>query len=622
MAFRPIHEWFGDVAARQPMAPAIERAGSRVTYAELDRRAWRIANALLDGGMPRGAMVMVLADDTVEMIASIVGVLRAGGVFVPVDPRLPNRRVDAMAAEVDARWFMTDAAQAGRAHSVANGRSDSHVLMSGGGNADSPSTRAERSLTASPGPRIVRDADDPCYVYFTSGSTGQPKGILAGMKGLDHYIAWEIDTLGLDASVRVSQLISPSFDPFLRDVFTPLCAGGTVCVPDSTDLKLDARRLVDWIDRERITLVHCVPSLFRMLLDEQPTADRFTSLRHVLLSGEPLLPIDVKRWMDVFGTRIQLVNLYGPTETTMTKLFHVVRAEDQHRPSIPIGVPMRGAAAIVLDASGRPRPRGMVGEIYLRTPYRSLGYFGRPELTSEVFVQNPLSDRPGDIVYRTGDLGRVLPDGTFEFRGRRDQQVKIRGERVELAAVENALRAQPQVRDVAVIDRRDSNDTTYLCAYLVSPSTLDAAALRDQLARALPPVMVPTAYVQIDALPRTATGKLDRHRLPAPSAAPVHRGASEPPASPTEARLASLFAEVLGIARVGVRDNFFELGGHSLLATRVVARVRREFSVDLPVRSLFESPTVGGLARHVDVLQWALRGAAAKSAGNVHEVEV
>lgn len=611
MTFRAIHEWFGDVAARQPLAPAIERAGRRITYAELDRRAWSIASALWDDGMPRGAMVVLLADDIIETIAGIVGVLRAGGVFVPFDPRTPDRRLDAMATEIDAHWFVADAAQAARARGVANGRSDSHVLIADGNGRDGPR------------PHIIRDADDPCYVYFTSGSTAEPKGILGRLKAIDHFVAWEIETFGLGAGVRVSQLISPSFDAFLRDVFTPLCVGGTVCVTDSPDLKFDAARLVDWLDRERVALVHCVPSFFRMMLDESLTSDRFQSLRHVLLSGEPLLPIDVKRWMDVFGARIQLVNLYGPSETTMTKLFHVVLAEDQGRPSIPIGVPMRGASAIVLDAARRPAPRGLVGEIYLRTPYRSLGYFGKPELTSEVFVQNPFSDQPGDLLYRTGDLGRLLADGTFELRGRRDQQVKIRGERVELTAVENALRSQAGVRDVAVVDRRDAQGTTYLCAYVVASGSIDAAGLRDQLSGQLPSAMVPTQYVMLETLPRTASGKIDRQLLPSPTASQARDDRSvDQPGSETEARLAAVFAEVLGASTIGVRDNFFERGGHSLLATRVVSRVRLAFGIELPVRSVFEAPTVAGLARHVDILQWAARAAVTRPPSNMQEVEV
>src|SRR6185503_20526685 len=224
-----------------------------------------------------------------------------------------------------------------------------------------------------------------CYVYFTSGSTGRPKAIAGRLKGIDHFIRWQIKTLGLGPDTRVSQLLPPTCDGSLRDMFIPLCAGGTACAPEEDN---DTRKLIQFLDRERISVIHCVPSLFRSLLNEKLTDSNFRSLKHILISGEPLLPADVKRWTDIFGERVQVVNLYGPPETTMARFAYFVKASDQERRSIPVGKPIEGAAAMVVDKRGRPCARGNIGEIYIRTPYRALGYYNDAESTRESFIQN------------------------------------------------------------------------------------------------------------------------------------------------------------------------------------------------------------------------------------------
>ncbi|HET7695317.1 MAG TPA: non-ribosomal peptide synthetase [Vicinamibacterales bacterium] len=615
MSWQPVHEWFARTAAESPDSVAIERGAERITYAALQARAAAIAAALRSRGLPPRAPVIVLADDVAMTAAAILGVLRAGAMFVPLDPRITERRLQTLIAEIGAAWFAVEprfaplAAAAAHAAGVEPAVVDVRGVTPGAGDA-----------AADP---AVWAPDDPCYVYFTSGSTGQPKGIVGRLKAVDHFIRWEIATFGLQRGVRVSQLISPSFDAFLRDIFTPLCAGGTVCAPESPDVRLDGAALARFLDEARVNLVHCVPSLFRTILAQPLRPTSFPALRHVLLSGEPLLPVDVERWCDLFGSRIQLVNLYGPSETTMTKFFYMVQPADRHKPSIPIGVPMEGASAIVVDDAGRPCARGAVGEIYIRTPYRSLGYYGREDLTRAVFVQNPFSARAGDLVYRTGDLGRVLEDGNFELRGRRDHQVKIRGERVELGAVENALRGYEGVRDVAVVDREDGSGTKFLCAYVVAAAGVTVRDLMDGMSRDLPSSMVPTAWVMLDELPRTDSGKLDRGRLPAP-ASEARPAAVEGPRTPLETQLAALFADVLRVPAVGINESFFELGGHSLLATQLVARARALSGIDLPIRVIFDEPSVAGLARYLEAVRWA-RGtatAASPAGAGVQEVEL
>ncbi|PYP84773.1 MAG: non-ribosomal peptide synthetase, partial [Candidatus Angelobacter sp. Gp1-AA117] len=317
-------------------------------------------------------------------------------------------------------------------------------------------------------------------------------------------------------------------------------------------------------------------------------------------AGEALLPADVKRWVEVFGERIRLVNLYGPTETTVTKLCYFVEAADAERASIPIGKPIRGAAAMVMNSAGRHCASGTAGEIYIRTPYRSLGYYGAPELTNEVFVLNPFSSDPNDLLYRTGDYGRQMKDGNLEFLGRRDQQVKVRGVRVELGEIENLLRRHADVKDVAVIDREDAGGNKYLCAYVVLSNGTGTGTLREYLAAQLPEFMVPSGFVEMRELPRTLNGKIDRKALPALEEARSEKKTEVRPRTPVEEIVAGIWSEVLRLPQIGVEENFFELGGHSLLATQIISRIRESLHVELPLRALFEAPRVADLARRIE----------------------
>jgi acyl-coenzyme A synthetase/AMP-(fatty) acid ligase/acyl carrier protein len=373
-----------------------------------------------------------------------------------------------------------------------------------------------------------------------------------------------------------------------------------MCVPDSREDVLDARRLVAWLDAAEVQLVHAVPSLFRTLLAEPLAADQFAALRHVLLAGEPVLPSDVQRWTEVFGERIQLVNLYGPTETTMVKLFYRIRPEDALRRSVPIGRAMPGARALVLDDHGRPAPLGAIGEIYVRTEFRTLGYYDDPALTAQVFVPNPLGRDPDDIVYRTGDLGRMLDDGNIEFLGRKDQQVKIRGVRVELGEIDSALLATGMVSEAAAVARTDRLGNAYLCAYVVPAGDGSVEQLRQAVAAMLPDMLVPSTYVRLERMPRTSTGKIDRKALPAPEAARASGVAPIAPRTAMEAEVAALFAGVLGLEQVGVNEEFFQLGGHSLLAMGLISRLSDRFDVEVPLAALFEFSTVEQITRYIE----------------------
>lgn len=626
-----IQNWFSQAAEKFSKNTAIDCGERYLTYEEIEERSNKLANFLISHGATKGALVAILSEDSIEVIIAIIGILKAGCVFLPLDLKLPEQRINTIISEVSPQWFIVDSKGLSKISNVTVESLQSQVICLSQESqvletAFNPlkyhlNDYAEYSQLGKP--NVQLEPDDMCYLYFTSGSTGKPKGIAGRLKAITHFIDWEIKTLGIGQDTRVSQLTTPSFDAFLRDVFVPLCSGGVVCVPEKIDTILDARKLIEWIERQQINLIHCVPSLFRSLLNEDLEPKRFSSLQYILLAGEPLLSADVSRWIDIYGEQIQLVNLYGPSETTMTKFFYFVKPSDRQRRSIPIGKPMEGAAAIVVDEQGRVCSPGMVGEIYIRTPYRTLGYYQQPELTNEVFIQNPFSNNPKDIVYKTGDLGRVLEDGNFECLGRRDQQVKIRGVRIELGEIENHLRLHKSVKDVVVVDREESNGNKYLCAYVVLKEKLESVTLRDWLLKFLPESMLPSVFVVMDALPRTISGKVDRRSLPAPNR--QQNRTFVPPRTPVEAQLAQIWMQILNLDRVGLNDNFFELGGHSLNATQLVSRVGKAFQIELPLRSLFESPTLTTQAESIETLCWAkenLQGTQRQLEGALEEGEL
>lgn len=594
MTHEPMQRIFRQAAQSFGDRTAIEWGERQVSYRQLAGRMDEVAAALRRAGAEPGSIVAILAESTADVIAAMLGVLEAGCAYMPLDLRFPAVTLPVIVDEVRPRWWLVSPAMAEAAARL-HGDAGTEVIPL-------PETWGDGApvdLLALP----VGDPDALCSVYFTSGSTGRPKGIAGRLKALDHFVRWEVETFEVGPGTRVSQLTSPAFDAFQRDAFVPLAAGGTVCVPGSRDLLLDGGRLAAWIGERRIELIHCTPSLFRLLLAQDLDAASFPALRRVLLAGEPLLPSDIQRWHARFGDRAELVNLYGPTETTMVKLFHRVRPEDRNQQSIPIGRPMPGARAIVIDDRGQACPPGKLGEIYIRTPYRSLGYLNRADLTREVFVPNPFGDRPDDIVYKTGDLGRLREDGNFEFIGRRDQQVKVRGVRVEIAPVEDLLRSHDAVADAAVVDRTDTQGTRFLCAYVVLRQELEKSRLAEQLRQHLPEAAVPSAFVILEALPHTLSGKVDRRGLPDPGLAGRQDRERVAPRTPVEQGLCSVFSELLALPRVGIQDSFFELGGHSLLATLLLSRIRSAFGVEVSLHHLFQTPTVEGLALEVIRLQ-------------------
>jgi amino acid adenylation domain-containing protein len=570
---------------------AIEKHDRRLSYAELEDLSNGVANHLIGNGAERGSIIAVSMEDVAELIISIIGVLKAGCIFAPLDPRTPTNRLERMIGTISPEWIITETGQLDRLRKATAGAGQNTRLLL----IDGEEGRSIRDGDLRR-PDVSTNQDDGCYIYFTSGSTGEPKAIVGCQKGLAHFVKWEIKTFGITENFRISQLHPASFDPFLRDVFVPLCAGGTVCIPESKEFILDAKKLSDWIESSEINLVHCIPTLLKAITDEEPGPQRFNSLKYILLAGEQLFPSEVKRWMNIFGERIQLVNLYGPTETTLAKFCYFIKASDQDRKFIPVGKPIEGARALVLRDDKTICPPGVVGEVFIRTPFRTLGYYNRPELTKEVFIQNPFNEDPRDIIYKTGDMGRMTPDGDFELLGRRDHQVKIRGIRIELGEIEKALREHEAIRDAVAVAWEDSKKEKFLCAYIVSDRELQSDELTSFLSDSLPENAIPSGFVRLEALPRNLNGKVDRKALSDPRASIGAQVKYVAPSNDIESKLVEIWESILQVEHFGINHNFFELGGHSLKATRVVSRINREFQVSIPLGALFEFPTIAGLA--------------------------
>ena len=590
-----IHDLFASIAASHPRRVAIDRVERQVTYAQLARAVGRLAHALLAQGVEPGSRVVILAQDPIEVVSSMLAILEVGGVFVPLDPTFPEARLAAMCQQAAPLWgALVGARQMDLWLGIAPPGSE-HLALDGEDSSAYPETR----------PGIALPGDAPCSIYFTSGSTGRPKAILGQLRGIDHFVRWEAELLEVAAGTRVSQLASPSFDGFLKDVFVPLCVGGTACAPETRAVLLEPQRLIDWLDVEGIEIFHCVPSVLRSLLGESLDPRFFADLRWIVLAGEVLQASDVSRFRDVYGDRIRFLNLYGPTETTVTKLFHIVEPADLELPSIPIGKPMPGAAVMILDSAGRPCPAGVVGEITIRTPYAALGYANDPEQTRLAFITNPFSNDPNDRAYRTGDFGRQLKDGSLEFLGRRDQQVKIHGVRVEVGEIEGLLQRSSAVREAAVAAHADSDGGTLLCAYLVLAEDGEIAEARSELVAQLPETMVPAFFVELAELPRTLNGKVDRKALPSLEQLRADRRRRETSRrlNPLEEIVTGIWCDVLRRSGVGPDESFFELGGHSLLATQILSRLRESLAVELPLRVLFEAPTIAGLCDKIEQAQ-------------------
>ncbi|HEX7241659.1 MAG TPA: amino acid adenylation domain-containing protein, partial [Longimicrobiaceae bacterium] len=568
-----IHDLFAAQSARTPAAAAVVHRGRATTYAELDGRANRIAHRLRREGVGPEARVGVCMSRTPEALAALLGVLRAGGAYVPIDPEQPAERIGSMLEDAGVRLVLTESALAGRVAGLG-----AAVLA----------LDAERdALAAEPAeaPESGVLPENLAYAIFTSGSTGRPKGVMIQHRGTVDFLHFMREIVPAEERSRVLGATSFSFDVSVAEVWGTLCWGGTLVLVENA-LELPS------VAGQDVRLAVMVPTAAAELLRMGAVPE---SVRAFNLAGEALTAGLARALYDL--PHVEAVrNLYGPTEDTTYSTWSVV---PRGAAEVRIGRPVANSRAYVLDLGFEPAPVGVPGELYLAGAGLARGYASRPDLTAERFLPDPHGPA-GSRMYRVMDRARWRPDGELEYLGRTDFQVKVRGFRVEPGEIEAALERHPGVREAVVVAPEHAPGERRLVAYVVGEAS--AAELRAFLRERLPAYMVPSAFVALDALPLTGSGKIDRRALPAPEAAASGEGEYVAPRTPTEEVLAGIFAEVLGAERVGARDGFFELGGHSLLATRVVSRVRGALGVELPLRAVFEVPTVAGLAARTDAL--------------------
>jgi amino acid adenylation domain-containing protein/non-ribosomal peptide synthase protein (TIGR01720 family) len=569
---------------------AIEDGTGGIDYTELDRRSRVLGHALKARGVGPGAIVALPMPACIDYVVALLATVRAGGIFMPLDPAYPEARLKQIFQLAQPRLLVLRAGEeALAARLAACGEGAVDTLCIDAAHADAG------SLPPLP---VVAGDDDTGYLIHTSGSTGAPKLIAGRNKGISHFVHWEIGELGVDSAVRASIFSPPTFDVSLREILVPLLAGGTLVIPDA-DTRADTTRLAAWLRERNITLMHAVPSLFRLLTRALRDAGHggIPTLRHACLAGEPLFGADVAAWRAVAGGNTALINLYGPSETSLAKAFHRVDGETYAPGAIvPIGQPIANTALLLLR-DGRLAEIGEIGEIHIRTPFASNGYWQDPARTAEAFVPNPLAEDSQDRIYRTGDLGRYRADRSVEFVGRADRQVKIDGVRIELPEIEGALRAHPGVEEVAAHTFRLADGGLRLVGYYTAGAPIDAGTMRVHLEGLLPGAMIPGYLMQLPALPKNLNGKIDRKALPRPEALIAADQAYSAPQGPAETTLAALWADALGLDRIGVESPWVTAGGNSLRAIGLIGRINREFGVSLTIREFLEQGTIRAQAK-------------------------
>ncbi|WP_437299547.1 non-ribosomal peptide synthase/polyketide synthase [Sorangium sp. So ce426] len=591
-ADRCLHELIEQQVRRTPEAIAASYEGELLSYAALNARANQVARRLRALGVGPGVLVGMFVERSLEMMIGLLGILKAGGGYVPLDPEYPAERLAYMVRDAQPTVLLTQERLLERAPStqgVVWCLDRDWIEADGLGTGDLPS---------------LTHPEDLAYCIYTSGSTGRPKGVVVCHRSVVNFLSTIRESPGLDASDRVLGLTSLSFDIAGLELYLPLLVGARVVLV-GREAASDAEALLEHVGREGITVMQATPATWRML-SQSPGFGAMPRCK-VLCGGEAL-PADLAGRLIQHAGRVW--NLYGPTETTIWSSRHAL---DSDRPEPLLGRPIGNTTMFVLDERMSPAPVGVVGELYIGGDGLARGYLHHPELTAVRFVPNPFGGVAGERLYRTGDLVRYRPDGCIEYIGRCDHQVKIRGHRIELGEIEARLLEQDGVRAAVAVAREDAPGTKRLVAYVVpalaglESETGEAPRrfreeLHQALKAALPEYMVPSVYVLLAELPLTANGKVNRNALPLPRESQVQKDYVAP-RSELEKRLLEIWSEVLGVERIGVRDSFFELGGHSLLVAQVVSRVRKQLDVELPLRALFEARTVVELAARVEQAQ-------------------
>ena len=573
---------FEQQVERYPNNIAVHAKECSLTYRELSTWSNNVAAALPANTTQNVALIF---GPGATVIVAILAALKAGKTYVPADPQNPIDRLQSILDDSQASAILTNTKNLALARKL----SDRLPVI----NVD--------EVDRSTGKSEVSDAASPyshAYILYTSGSTGQPKGIVQNHRNVLFHIRNYTNNLHIAATDKLTLLSSYGFDAAVMDIFGALLNGATLCPFDIRDDGLAGFQ--QWLLDSEISIYHSTPTVYRYFLDSLTGREQFPDIRLVVLGGEEVHKRDLDLFRQHFSPQCIFVNGFGPTESTVSLQYFITHDAQIERATVPVGYPVEGTDVLLLDTTAERTEVYGIGEIAIRSPHVALAYWRRPELTRSAFMQ----DRDDKRIYHTGDLGRLFPDGSIGFIGRKDQQVKIRGYRIEPGEVESALAEHPLIKETTVIARTNGNAEKQLAAYLVArePAQVSVDELRAFLKNKLPSYMVPSQFTMLQSLPLTTTGKVDRNALS--RIEPDHVGSiesSRAPRTPVEDVTASIWSDILRRDGLGIEDNFFDLGGHSLLATQVLSRVRDAFDVELPLRSIFENPTIAGLSREVEV---------------------
>jgi len=535
----------------------------------------------------------ILMTNRENVIKSVIGVLMARNLIMPIDYKYPEEYIMKMIQKTDTKFILCDDGTINMANNIRNLSNNSVKIINLNEilKTDNIPSKILLSINSYSG-------TDPIYVYFTSGTQGEPNAILGKGESLCHYIHWEIKQFEINYSVRIAQFTSPCHDPFLRDIFVPILTGGVICIPHEESIQ-NKRGLIEWINKSRVNLIHCTPSFFEGLLPPKSNFEDFAEMQYIFLAGEKVFSAMLQKWYKEFGDRIKIVNLYGPTETTLAKLYHIINPnKDIQNAVIPIGKPIDSTEVAILDSNLQPVGMNERGEIVIRTPYMTYGYLNNESLQCQKFVRNPFTKKTEDFLFRTGDYGYINEDDNVVFIERMDNQIKYMGYRIELDMIKNIVLKIPEVDNCVVIYKgeREYNFSQYIILYYVSSTNFSEDDIRVYLGKQLPAYMIPTYIVLLDEIPLTSNYKIDYPKLQLPPE--VH----EKPISKLEMELVKIWENILETKPIGVTDNFFVLGGHSLLLIKLEVELYK-LGIEIEPNQLYKLQSVRELANYIEKLE-------------------
>jgi len=604
---RIIHNVFYKIADTYPGRIAIEEEGRHISYGDLKLQVNGLANLLISSGVQKGQVVAVLLTPGIALTGSLLAVFSAGAIYLPLDLGFSPKRFREIFTQCLPAMVITDDKLYPELQRIITGLNlsmPSVLIHCGDGSfkikaadvAGSSFRPVQKNELSFMNPEILIQPDDGNYIVYTSGSTGVGKAILGRHKSLSHFVHWELKEFNIDEDIRVGQLAQVTFDATFRDILVPLCAGGTLCIPD-VDTRANPARLIYWMEHTNIHIIHCVPSVFKMLTKELAQEDagaiRLPELKYVFLAGEILYARDIAAWRTFTDIRTEVINLYGTSESTLAKTFNRIKNIPAGANAvIHAGKPIDNALVAVIKDGVLCAP-GEIGDIYIKTPFYTLGYYKDEQLTEKIFVPNPLTNDPADVFHRTGDLGRWLDDGNLEVLGRLDDQVKVNGIRVSLGEIKQALLSEPRIKDVQVLVNSETGASELVCYYI---GNVGEQALRTYLGTMLNRNLVPAYLVQMKEFPLNIHGKVDRGSLPKPAEILFADTPYEPVINEREQLLERIWKEVLLQDMIGRNISFFRLGGTSLKAMQVISRIYRAFNIQINLADFFSMSTIARLS--------------------------